>query len=185
MPDDISDSDLELNNVLEIDRLTSNFNTLMLELASNLSTFNQRIQELHDTFYIENVVSLLQLRKIKNSILKYATDHPELFNKTKTKTLNNVKFGFKNSRRRVNFEISEEEIIIQIKDFYPEIVNQVIGISEYVKKESIANVLPEKELESIGITVKQPQSQAYFQYVKNNFLEQLEKMLAQAENKGE
>ena len=95
--------------------------------------------------------SLARFRDAHTQLLELITDHPDLFDKPKTRTLHNVRLGWMKQRGKLDIE-DPARVIELIQKLLPEQQEALIRTTQSPDRRALA-WLPVRDLKRIGVSV--------------------------------
>lgn len=138
-------------SMIEIEAKAKAFADARAQLAERVQNLRDEQESVKRKLLTGIRNSLARFRDAHAQLLELITDHPDLFDKPKTRTLHNVRLGWMKQRGKLDIE-DPARVIELIQKLLPEQKDALIRTTQSPDRRALAE-LPVRDLKRLGVAV--------------------------------
>lgn len=134
-----------------IERATKDYADARAELRGRMESLQQDIDAIKRRRMQGLRNSLVKLTAAGDGLRNLLEDHPELFERPKTRTFHGIRVGWMKQKGKIEFD-EPDQVVALIRKQFPDQADALITVKETPTKKALAN-LTGTELKRIGVRV--------------------------------
>lgn len=138
-----------MTKIADIEKLVAEYSSERKTLSDNIKKYKKEVLALNDKHAPLLESQLKKVAKLRAKVSAFIDNNRDLFQKPKTKTAHEIRFGLKKEKGKVIIE-DDEQTLNLIKKNCPEMEDDLIAVTEKPKKTALQD-LPGKLLKKLGV----------------------------------